>query len=167
MQRRIHNTEQAHFKESLEQGKRGYFRSISGGASWPAWLKSRRAGIDKARPWQTGVCPWCLWAQGGEGAAPLQTRRNLAAASTLTVLIKPWVGTAQTQLLLWIWHLKSWRVPSAELQVVAQCWDFIHTSVPGDGKGWSSPELVRQLDWMSAVGPFQPKFQLLPHRGQD
>lgn len=47
--KRFNNTDQAYFKETFDQKKKkkAYFIIISEGASWPAWLKSRRAGIRK------------------------------------------------------------------------------------------------------------------------
>lgn len=59
MKKRIHNTEQAYFKEAFEQRNHSYFMSLSEGGSWPAWLKSRGAGIrtDRTGSRQASLCP--------------------------------------------------------------------------------------------------------------
>lgn len=83
MKKCIHNTDQAYFKETFEQREHAYFMSVSEGASWPAWLKSRRTEIptDQAGSQQASLCPsrlgstavsWAwMFAQGKEGTVPL------------------------------------------------------------------------------------------------
>ena len=80
MKKHIHNTDQAYIKAACEQREHAYFMSVSEGASWPAWLKSRRAGIRTVSQ-QASLCPsrqgstaapWArMSAQGREGTAPI------------------------------------------------------------------------------------------------